>query len=415
MLSSSQIAKMIIADVLLEINPEKIVKDVLSKEQFKENLHLFSIGKAAWTMANAAHEIFKNRIQSGVVITKHGHSKGKIGNFKIFEAGHPIPDINSLKAGEYALEHFSKLNIEDELCFLISGGGSSLFEVPFDGIKLNDIQMITQELLKSGKNIKVINSVRKRLSKVKGGQFAELVNPASIKAYIISDVIGDNVEDIASGPISPQTQQPELDKLFGVHMKNRSPEITNALKRKLPKHIKNSKTMIIDNVFHACQAAKTASERFGLDAYILTARLECEAKEAADFICAIIKDVYAHRSCFKTPCCLIFGGETLVHVNGNGKGGRNQELALTASIALKDLNKNCALFSLGTDGTDGPTDAAGGLITPETFSQIVENELDPYELLKQNDSYRALSIAKSLIKTGPTGTNVNDLICAICL
>lgn len=415
MFSSLVIAQKIINDVLLEINPEKIVKAALSKEDFKGNLHLFSIGKAAWTMANAAHEIFKDRIQSGVVITKYGHSKGAIGNLKIFEAGHPIPDENSFKAGEYALKSFSKLSDEDELCFLISGGGSALFEVPFDGINLKDIQTITQELINSAENIKVINSVRKRLSKVKGGQFAELVNPARVKAYIISDVIGDNIEDIASGPVSAQPQEPDLDRLIPNLIKKLRPQVANALKRELPKNINNSRATIIDNVSHACQAAKKSSERFGLNAYILTTRLECEAKEAAEFISAIIKDVYTPNSCFKTPCCLIFGGETLVYVNGKGKGGRNQELALAASISLKDLNKDCALFSLGTDGTDGPTDAAGGLINPNTFTAIVENKLDPYELLKENNSYRALSVANSLIKTGPTGTNVNDLICAICL
>jgi hydroxypyruvate reductase len=306
------------------------------------------------------------------------------------------------------------LKEDDELIFLISGGGSALFEVLYDGITLEDLQQVTQRLIASGMDIKKVNAVRKRLSIVKGGQFAKIVAPASIQAFVISDVLGDSVADIASGPVTPEEVTPELSEIIK-KLELEDPAITQAIQRELPKKIENVQVTIIDNVVHACQSAKVQFEKQGIPATIFTTCLECEAKEAGQFIAAMIKDIYHKKSDLSKPQCLIFGGETLVHLHGTGKGGRNQELALSAAIAIDGLKTDCCLFSLGTDGTDGPTDAAGGIVTPQTVQQMKTAGINPSQMLQNNDSYHALKVVNALIKTGPTGTNVNDLICAVIL
>ncbi len=414
MFRSEEYSRQVIKAVLEELNPEEKVREALSEKIFKKNLHLFAIGKASWNMANGAYKHLGNRIKSGMVITKYGHSEGPIGDFRIFEAGHPIPDENSLRAGRFAIEKFSKLNANDELLLLISGGGSALFEVLYEEITLEDLQSVTQKLMASGMGIKEINALRKRLSRVKGGQFAQIVAPASVQALIISDVIGDNVSNIASGPVTEETEIPQLTDILiklGIDDKH----IVKAIQRELPKGIKNVQVSIIDNVVNACYSAKNNFEALGLKASILTTCLECEAKEAGRFISALIKDIYHGNSDLSKPHCLIFGGETVVTLRGNGKGGRNQELALSAAIELDGLNQDCTIFSLGTDGTDGPTEAAGGIVNPDTISHMKAAGIDAQKMLQNNDSYHALQAANALIQTGPTGTNVNDLICAVLL
>ncbi|MFW6262953.1 MAG: glycerate kinase type-2 family protein, partial [Thermotogota bacterium] len=400
MSKGERIARHVIQAVLKDLDPTARLKQALSKETFKKRLHLFAIGKAAWNMAHGAYQILGDRFESALVITKYGHSNGKIDSFKILEAGHPIPDENSLKAGRIALERFSKLNKEDEILLLISGGASALFEVLQEGITLNDLQEITQRLMASGMGIKTINAIRKRLSIVKGGQFAKICSPASIRAYIISDVIGDSISDIASGPVSEETFVPDLSDILK-RLSIKDEKIKNSVQRKLPKGLKNVQVSIIDNVVHACQSAKKHFEKQAVPATIVTTCLECEAKEAGRFIAAMIKDIDNRNSDFSKPHCLIFGGETLVHLNGTGKGGRNQELALSAAITIDTLKAECCLFSLGTDGTDGPTDAAGGIVTPETVRQMKALGINPTQMLQNNDAYHALKAVNALIKTGP--------------
>jgi hydroxypyruvate reductase len=414
MFNSEHLSKQVIQQVIHDLNPQDRVKQALQKRTFTKNLHLLAIGKAAWDMAHATYEVLGDWINKALVITKHNHSKGKIDHFQIMEAGHPIPDETGIKAGQRAIELFSGLKEDDELIFLISGGGSALFEVLYDGITLEDLQQVTQRLIASGMDIKKVNAVRKRLSSVKGGQFAKIVAPASIQAFVISDVLGDSVADIASGPVTPEEVTPELSEIIK-KLELEDPAITQAIQRELPKKIENVQVTIIDNVVHACQSAKVQFEKQGIPATIFTTCLECEAKEAGQFIAAIIKDIYHKKSDLSTPHCLIFGGETLVHLHGTGKGGRNQELALSAAIALDGLKTDCCLFSLGTDGTDGPTDAAGGIVTPQTVQQMKTAGINPSQMLQTNDSYHALKVVNALIKTGPTGTNVNDLICAVIL
>jgi hydroxypyruvate reductase len=407
-------AKIIINELVKVLNPEKRVREILrkQKEKFQEKkLHVLSIGKAAWDMAAAAHTELGNRIEKGIVITKYDHSRGRIGDFEIFEAGHPVPDEMSVQAAKRAVEVFGTLGEKDLLIFLISGGGSSLFEIPVEGLDVSDTAEITQIMLKAGWDIKLINSIRKRLSIVKAGQFAQTVSPAEVKAYIISDVLGDNVEDIASGPVSPVSEDYETFKrqvesldLACFDLLKKKEAFHHSLERCLPEKTDNAETHIIDNVSHACKVAAAKAKAMGYHSRIITSHLECEASE---------KEVYSEDSEYTLPCCLVFGGETTVHIRGTGLGGRNQEIALASAIELKDMKADITLFSFGTDGTDGPTDAAGGIVTSDTYDEMVEKGIKPEELLRNNDSYHALKKTDRLIMTGPTGTNVNDVICVL--
>jgi len=413
-LVSERLCRQVITDVLSDLNPEKRVIQVLSEMKFSKRLHLLAIGKAGWNMAHAAYQVLADQIIDGVVITKYAHSKGPIGNLFLMESGHPIPDENSLKAGHEVLKRFSNLTGDDELLLLISGGGSALFEVLYDGLTINDLQSITQKMMTLGIDIKAINAVRKRLSLVKGGQLAQIVAPATIQALIISDVIGDCVPDIASGPVSCEQKVPNLSDIITA-LEPLDQHIRKVITRTLPTKSPNAQIQIIDHVAHACSCAKDHFQKLGVDATIMTTRLECEAKEAGRFIAAMMADCYQGISDFSAPHLFIFGGETLVNVKGTGKGGRNQELALSAAIALDGLEHDCTLFSLGTDGTDGPTDAAGGIVTPHTVSKMKSAHINPLKKLQNNDAYHALKAANALLTTGPTGTNVNDLICALML
>lgn len=416
-------AEYVIGELVRELNPERRVREILEKQKtsFKgKRIHVLSIGKAAWDMADAAWKELGDVIQQGIVITKYHHSKGEIGNFEIFEAGHPVPDEMSVKAAGRAVQAFGNLDADDLILFLISGGGSALFEIPIDGFEIENTAEVTEIMLKSGWDIKVVNSIRKRLSTVKAGQFADIVKPAQVRAYIISDVIGDEVEDIASGPVSPVSERnadflkktDSLDLSLFDSLKKRE-VFLESLKRELPETAENAQTFIIDNVSHACAVAAEKAHQLGYHTRVITSHLECEASEAARFICSIVKEVYSANTAYSLPCCLIFGGETTVRIKGDGLGGRNQEIALTAAIELKDRAEDITLFSFGTDGTDGPTDAAGGIVTSQTWSEMTEKGLSPEKYLLNNDSYHALKSVGGLIMTGPTGTNVNDVICVL--
>jgi len=409
--------KRIIKTLIDTLNPVEIVKQAVLEERCQKEISLFAIGKASWEMAYGAYQALGDKIKNGIVITKYDHSKGPIGNVKISEAGHPVPDQNGLKASKEALERFSGLGKEDILLFLISGGGSALFEVPFNGVTLEIIQDVTENLLRSGADINTINAVRKRLSAVKGGQFAEAVSPARIKAYVISDVIGNKMGSIASGPVTP----PEEDRqevMSIVRKYDLNKQLNNRiLNREMPSEISNVEYRILDSIEMACANAAKIAEKMGYSPYVLTTRLECEAAEAGRFIAEIAQELSNQKkksqTPFQKPCALIFGGETVVTVKGKGLGGRNQELALSVALELDGEESDTTLLSFGTDGTDGPTDAAGGIVTGTTASEIRKAGISPREALENNDSYHALDAANSLIKTGPTGTNVNDIIMAL--
>ncbi|NMA64958.1 MAG: glycerate kinase [Clostridiaceae bacterium] len=384
--------------------PDTAVKKALQNEDFSGGkLLLVSIGKAAWSMARAACDLLGSRINEGIVITKYDHSKGPIQNVKIMEAGHPIPDANSFAATEEAIKLVSGLSPEDKVLFLISGGGSALFEKPL--IEENELTYLTEQLLASGADITEINTIRKRLSAVKGGKFAKLCEPAQVISVVLSDIIGDPLDMIASGPAYPDSstsdQAIEIIRKYGITV---SSETLELLKRETPSKLNNVRTKVTGSVSQLCAAAERTCRQLGYEPIVLTASLSCQAREAGSFLASIAQ--YYHSS--EKSLAFIAGGETVVQLKGKGKGGRNQELALAAAEGISEL-KNVAIFSIGSDGTDGPTDAAGGYVDTNTKKVLIEKGIDIFKTLENNDAYHALQASGGLIITGPTGTNVNDL------
>lgn len=399
----------IIRNSIEHVLPDNAVERKL-RQLSLSNVVLIAIGKAAWRMAKAAKNVLKDKIKKGIVITKYGHSEGDIEGLEIYEAGHPVPDENTMKATERALEMVQNLSVNDTVLFLISGGGSALFEKPKGTVTLRQLQKITDQLLKSGANIEEINAVRKHLSEVKGGRFAQKVFPARVVCLILSDVLGDKLDVIASGPAHPDCSTSEQAlKILEKYKIEAEKNIIEELSEETPKSLSNVESHIVGSVKDVCEKALEVAKELGYNASILTTNLDCEAKEAGFFIASIAKEVVLHDRPLKKPCALILGGETIVRVRGKGKGGRNQELALAAAIKIEGF-ENVVICSVGTDGTDGPTDAAGGLVDGKTVERIKKLGFDPMRFLEENDSYNALKLSNDLIITGPTGTNVNDLI-----
>lgn len=404
----------IIDEAIRSVLPEDAVKEALKGFVFPKKIFVLAIGKAAWRMANAASDSIGDKIARGLVITKYGHSRGDIESFEIIEAGHPVPDGNTIRATEKALRMVESLGAHDILLFLVSGGGSSLFEMPAENVQLNDIIRVTEQLLISGASIKEINIVRKHLSKIKGGRFAQVVRPAKIFSLVLSDVLKDELDTIASGPAYPD--QTTTDQAIDVLKKYKIKISRNALcaiNLETPKLLDNVQTKIIGSVSIACAAAKRAAENLGYNSIILTTTLDCQACEAGVFLSAIAREIELTNQPLEKPCVLIVGGETVVQVSGSGLGGRNQELALSAAIGIAGLN-NIVVASVATDGTDGPTEAAGGIVDGTTMSRLIEQGISATEVLRNNDSYHALKIIGDLVITGPTGTNINDLMLVLC-
>ncbi len=404
----------IIDEALKAVYPEGAVRQALANWQSEGRIKVVAIGKAAWRMAKAASESLGDRISQGIVITKYGHSMGDLEAFQVFEAGHPIPDRNTIKATQQALDMVKELRQDDILLFLVSGGGSSLFELPAENVELEDLIKLTDQLLKSGATISEINTVRKHLSRVKGGRFAETVIPARIHCLVLSDVLGDRLDTIASGPAYPDATTSEdalrIIQKYGVKLPS---GVLDALRKETPKSLHNVETKIIGSILVACEAARRAAQKLGYNSTILTATLDGEACETGAFISAVAREVASRDRPVKRPCAIILGGETVVQVKGNGLGGRNQELALSAARGIEGLD-NVVIASVATDGTDGPTDAAGGVVDGETIMRLRKKGIDVEEVLENNDSYHALEAAGDLLNTGPTGTNVNDLVLLLC-
>ena len=404
----------IIKSSIDSVLPEKAVQQELEKMSLEDNIHIVAIGKAAWRMAKAAKDFLKDKVKDGIVITKYGHSRGTIESLQIYEAGHPIPDGNTIKSTKKVIELVQKLRQDDVVLFLVSGGGSALFELPVEDVTLEDIKNVTDMLLKSGANIVEINTVRKHLSRVKGGNFAKLVEPAKIYSLVLSDVLGDRLDSIASGPAYPDsTTIEDVEKIIKKYDLQLSEKILRALKNETPKHLNNVETRIIGSVTKVCESAAKIAQHLGYNTIILTTTLDCEAKEAGSFLAAIVREEKERERPLKTPCAIILGGETVVHVRGKGKGGRNQELVLSAARGIKEYQE-VLIASVGTDGTDGPTDAAGGMVDGETVNRLQERGIDVEKVLNDNDSYHALQSIDGLVITGPTGTNVNDLTFILC-
>ena len=388
--------------------PDNAVRRALENKEFPGRVVLVAAGKAAWQMAKAAYDVLGNRIDSGVVVTKYDHVMGEIGSLQLCEAGHPVPDENSFAGTRKALEAVKGLTAQDTVLFLLSGGGSALFEDPL--VSGEELQDITRQLLACGADIVEMNTIRKRLSRVKGGRFAKFCEPAQVYTIVLSDILGDPLDMIASGPACPDSSTCEealaIVQKYGLQLRDNALAL---LKEETPKQLTNVTTCINGSVRELCAAAAAEAQKLGYEPVLLTDQLCCQAREAGAFLGTILK---THAGGGK-QLAFIAGGETVVKLIGKGLGGRNQELALAAATAIDGV-PNVALFSIGSDGTDGPTDAAGGYVDGHTAEALRSRGISIHETLENNDAYHALKACDSLIITGPTGTNVNDVAVALC-
>ena len=396
-------AQAIISAAIQAVQPDAAVRRALHGRDFPGRVVLAAAGKAAWQMAKAAADCLGDRLDAGAVVTKYGHVPGPIPGCTCYEAGHPVPDENSFKGTQAVLDLVSGLTERDTVIFLLSGGGSALFEKPL--IPGEELQDITSQLLSSGADIVEMNTIRKRLSAVKGGRFAQLCAPARVFAIVLSDILGDPLDMIASGPAcadrSTCAQALAIAEKYRLRL---TPQAQALLRQETPKVLDNVETRITGSVRELCAAAARASQELGYAPAVLTDLLCCQAREAGSFLASVAR---THQGRGK-KLAFLAGGETVVKLTGSGKGGRNQELALSAAQGIDGLD-HVLIFSVGSDGTDGPTDAAGGMADGRTAAVLREQGLSIHQVLEDNDAYHALKRADGLIFTGPTGTNVNDV------
>ncbi len=397
-------ADQIIKKSIQAVLPDEAVAKALKGKEFGQGkIYMVAVGKAGWQMGKAAADILADRLEAGVVVTKYDHVKGDIPRTQCFEAGHPVPDENSYLATQAALDLVARAGSEDVVVFLLSGGGSALFEKPL--VSGEELQDITTQLLACGADIVEMNTIRKRLSAVKGGRFALACEPARVFSIVLSDILGDPLDMIASGPAYPDSSTCEEALAIAEKYKLKlSDEARGLLGKETPEELYNVETQITGSVSDLCRAAASACEALGYEPHVLTDQLNCEAREAGRFLAAIAR---THQNTDKSMAFLA-GGETVVHLTGKGKGGRNQELALAAAEGIAGL-RDTAVFSVGSDGTDGPTDAAGGYSDDTTRDKLLAKGISIYDVLQDNDAYHALSKTDGLIITGATGTNVNDV------
>lgn len=409
MSSMMQDAEHIIREAIAAVLPDAAVRRALAGKKYKKPVHLVAIGKAAWRMARAACDVLGDQAARGVVITKYGHSEGSIPRMEIFEAGHPVPDENGVRAAARALALVRDLTEEDTVVLLVSGGGSALFELPMEGASLADIAGLTRQMLACGADITEMNTIRKHLSAVKGGRFGAACAPAQMECIVLSDVLGDSLDTIASGPAVPDGSTCEdVRRIIRKYALSVPEHLLPLLEMETPKALSGVKTQITGNVSALCRAAADSARAQGYQPLLLTTTLDCEAREAGAMLTAIAREIRRTGHPASPPCAVIMGGETVVHVRGSGKGGRNQELALAAAKGIDGMEDVC-IFAAGSDGTDGPTDAAGGIVTGEFARTARARGLSIDAALADNDAYTLLGEMDALVITGPTGTNVNDL------
>jgi glycerate 2-kinase len=424
-----QIIRNIFDESLLAVDPYKAVSRHISyvlsryeKEKLNQ-LYVVSFGKAASLMARALADGVGNALTKGIVITKYGHAGQQhfADTLAVYEAGHPIPDENGVRATGEILNLLKQADENTFVVFLISGGGSALLCCPYEGISLAEKQTVTDLLLKTGADIQELNTVRKHISAVKGGRLAEIACPAKMVSLILSDVIGDPLDVIASGPTSPDTSTyaDAMKVIQKYGLTSRMPEsviniIVSGEQGNIPETPKKGAPVFsgMDNIIIASnaiavEAAKKAAERSGYKTAVLSTELSGEASQVAK---DLAKAALGRKKMLRRgeKACLIAGGETTVTVKGNGKGGRNTELALAFGIEIQG-ESGITLLSAGTDGTDGPTDAAGAIVTGQMFFDAVKQGLDPQDYLTRNDSYTFFKTINGLVITGPTGTNVMDI------
>jgi len=401
--------KSIIEESLKRVQADKLLKAVLQKEDLSGNFILISIGKAACAMAKAAFEHFGERITQGLIITPYDHAF-PVHNFLIIEAGHPYPDENSLLAGRSIAQMSKKLKRNDQMLLLISGGTSSLVELPRKGVSIEDIRKITRHLQLAGADIIELNTVRKHLSMIKGGQLAQLAEPANIYSYLLSDVPGDRIDTIGSGLAAADltTSQAALDILNKYNVET-NPQILKAISQETPDKLRNIRQKIIGNNELLCQITAEITLKNGYIPWLLTTDMAGEAKNYARMIPDIVKNARSPRSRINLPCIAICGGETTVKVSGTGKGGRNQELALAATIAIRNL-KGVTVAAVASDGKDGNSKYAGAIVDSNSYDRLLSTGINPEAYLHNNDSSNALNKIDAVLNTGNTNTNLNDLL-----
>ncbi len=376
-------------------------------------------------MATAIAEILDERLTQGIVVTKYGHniSQSPVKNLQILEAGHPTPDENSVRGAQAVADCAAQATERDLVICLISGGGSALLTLPAPDLTLADLKALTDALLRSGATINEVNTVRKHCSRIKGGNLARMVAPAPLVTLILSDVVGDPLDVIASGPTVPDpttvAEAREVLEHYGIVETGETSFFRETPKPGDPAFEQVQHVIVGSNRLAAVAAVEQARQ-LGFNALLLSTYVEGEAREVAKVAAALTKGICAHGDPLSPPACLVWGGETTVTVRGEGtvsrrghrpygKGGRNQELALAAALAL-DGWPDVLVMALATDGTDGPTDGAGAIVTGETVARARTLGLDPWAALAANDSYTFFNALGDLIRTGPTGTNVNDLL-----
>lgn len=397
----------IVTSAIDAVKPDAAVRRALQGATFPGRVFLVAVGKAGWQMAHAALQCLPTPPAQGIVVTKYGHVSTDLPGICCLEAGHPVPDENSFAATQAVLNMTADLSPADTVLFLLSGGGSALFEKPL--VPGAELQAITRQLLACGADIVEMNTIRKRLSAVKGGRFAAHCAPAGVQTIVLSDILGDPPDMIASGPAAPDLSTcDEALKIAEKYDLQLSPAARTCLGTETPRHLDNVQMQIIGSVRELCAAAAAQCRALGYEPLYLTDRLNCEAREAGRFLAAIAR---SHANDGK-KLAFIAGGETVVRLTGSGLGGRNQEIALAAAENLSGLS-NAAVISIGSDGTDGPTDAAGGYADGGTQAALAAAGWNIADALRQNDAYHALQSVNGLVHTGPTGTNVNDVAIAL--
>jgi len=386
-----------------------------------KNIYVIGAGKASAAMAQAVEEVLGERIKAGEINVKYNHAL-PLDIITLNEAGHPVPDEAGFKGTQRIIKILEKTGEKDLVLCLISGGGSALLPYPAEGITLDEKRQLTQILLESGATIHEMNVLRKHVSCVKGGKLARLAYPATLVTVILSDVIGDDLDSIASGPTVPDrsTYADCLRILHKYSVRNNIPEAVldhfekgaRGLIEETPKAddpaFEKTQNVIVASNSLAVQAAESKADELGYNSLILSSYIEGETRDVALVHAAIAKEILKTGEPVSKPACVISGGETTVTIRGKGKGGRNQEFVLAAAIAIDGL-ENVVILSGGTDGTDGPTDAAGALADGRTVSRAANQGLDAQEYLRNNDSYSFFNPLGELLKTGPTFTNVMDL------
>jgi glycerate 2-kinase len=400
----------------LALEEDAIVADGTSFEA--ERVFVVAAGKAAGTMGRAAEELLGDKISGGLVVTKDGHDPGPE-DFEVVFASHPEPDERGVEAARKVQELAESVGEGDLLLALISGGASALLADPSPPIELADLKELTGDLLRSGADIGEINTVRKHVSVLKGGGLVRLAHPAPTVALLLSDVVGDDPSSIASGLTAPDTTTLEGTRRVLERYRIDPPESISAHLREAEETpatddpvFENVVNVICGSGWHAAEAAVEKAEELGYAPLLLTTTLTGDALGAASMYAAIVREVLASGNPVPSPCAIISGGEATVTVRGGGEGGPNLEFALALAVELDGV-EGWAAFSADTDGHDGSTEAAGGIVDGEPAENIREHDVDPEKALSDNDSFPALEAGGALLITGPTGTNVNDVRVAL--